>query len=300
MTLLRRNLCFILFVCLGCCAQSLSPELARRIEHQIRTSYKIPPDVQIHLGQIEPSTEVPGLDVLTASIASGDEEKQYTFLLSKDRSTLMRLSKMDLTTDAFTAVMSKIDLKGRPVRGASKASVVLVSFDDFECPFCARAHAVLFPDLLKEYGDRVRFIYKDDPLTDIHPWAMHAAVDANCLAAQSSEAYWDFADYIHANRQEVDAEKELPARFAAVDKIALQQAQKHNLARPRLQGCISAQDETAVRASMEEAKDLGISGTPAIFVNGERIDGAMPVAVFRAALERALRESANSASPQTP
>ncbi len=300
MTLLRRNLCFVLFVCLSCCAQPLSPELARKIEHQIRTTYKIPPDVEIRLGQVAPSAEVPGMDALTASIASGDQEKQYTFLLSKDRSTLMRLSKMDLTTDAFADIMNKIDLRGRPVRGASNASVVLVSFDDFECPFCARAHAILFPDLLKEYGDHVRFIYKDDPLTDIHPWAMHAAVDANCLAAQSADAYWDFADYIHANRQEVDAEKELPARFVAVDKIALQQAQKHNLDRSRLQACIGAQDETAVRASMEEANALGIAGTPAIFVNGERIDGAMPVTVFRAALDRALRESANSVSPQTP
>jgi len=59
-------------------------------------------------------------------------------------------------------------------------------------------HQTLFPEIFKEYGDRVVFIYKDDPLSEIHPWAIHAAVDANCLAVQNVDAYWDFADYIHA------------------------------------------------------------------------------------------------------
>jgi protein-disulfide isomerase len=59
----------------------------------------------------------------------------------------------------------------------------------------------MFPELLKEYGDRVAFIYKDFPLVEIHPWAVHAAVDANCLAALNNAAYWDFADYIHSNQQ---------------------------------------------------------------------------------------------------
>ena len=71
-------------------------------------------------------------------------------------------------------------------------------------------HQTLFPQILNEYGDRVTFVYKDYPLTEIHPWAVHAAVDASCLAAQNNDAYWDFADYIHANKQAVDSEKTAP------------------------------------------------------------------------------------------
>ncbi len=81
-------------------------------------------------------------------------------------------------------------------------------------------HQTLFPEILKEYGDRVTFIYKDYPLTEIHPWAIHAAVDANCLATQNGDAYWDFADYIHANKQDVDNQKSPNARFDAIDKMA--------------------------------------------------------------------------------
>jgi protein-disulfide isomerase len=293
-TIIRRILCFFPLVCLSCVAQSLPPDVVRKVEHQVRVAYKIPADVEITITSVNPSSDIPGFDALSLSIDSGDKRKDYPFLLSKDHNTLIRLNKFDLSKDAFDDVMSKIDITGRPVRGAKSAKVVLVVFDDFECPFCARAHQTLFPGILKEYGDRVSFIYKDDPLESIHPWAVHAAVDANCLAAQSPDAYWDFADTIHAQRQEVDAEKTPAGRFEVVDKLATSQGEKHNLNAAQLQSCIKAQDETAVRKSMEEAKALGTNGTvPAIFVNGQRIDGAVPVTTFRAALDRALKESAN-------
>jgi protein-disulfide isomerase len=164
-------------------------------------------------------------------------------------------------------------------------------------------HQVLFPELLKEYGDRVTFIYKDDPLDEIHPWAIHAAVDANCLAAQSVDAYWDFADYIHANKSEVDGEKTPGARFAAVDRIVLQQGQKHNLDAAKLQACVKAQNEDAVKASMKEAEDLGVNGTPTMFINGQKVDGAVPVAEVRAALDSALKDAGQPVpvhAPSTP
>jgi protein-disulfide isomerase len=294
LTIILRILCFLSLVCLSCAAQSLPPDVVRKVEHQVRVSYKIPPDVEVTITSAGASTDIPGFDALSIGIDSGDKRKDYPFVLSKDRNTLIRMTKFDMSKDAFDDVMSKIDLKGRPVRGAKSSNVVLVVFDDFECPFCARAHQTLFPAMLKEYGDHVSFIYKDAPLESIHPWAVHAAVDANCLAAQSTDAYWDFADTIHAQRQEVDAEKTPPARFDVVDKMAISQGEKHNLNAAQLQSCIKAQDETAVRKSMDEAKALGINSAPAIFVNGQRIDGAVPVTTFRIALDRALKESSNS------
>jgi protein-disulfide isomerase len=143
---------------------------------------------------------------------------------------------------------------------------------------------------VKEYGDRVTFIYKDYPLAEIHPWAIHAAVDANCLAAQNTDAYWDFADYIHANKREVDGEKTTGARFEAIDKIALLQGQKHNADATALQACIKAQKEDAVRASMKEGDDVGVSATPTLFINGQKIDGAVPSSAIRAALDNALKD----------
>ena len=203
----------------------------------------------------------------------------------------MRTIKFDLKKDPYEELMSKIDVNGRPTRGAKASKVVVVNFDDFECPFCARMHQTLFPEILKEYGDRVTFIYKDYPLVEIHPWATHAAVDANRLAAQNTDAYWDFADYIHANQHEVSNEKTTAARFDAVDKLTLLQGQKHNLDAVKLQACIKAQDETAVKASMKEGDAIGVEATPTMFIGGQKVDGAVSISEVRAALDRALKDA---------
>jgi len=287
----RRSLLILLLVCLGCVAQSASPDVARKIEHQVRSFYSLPTDVKVTVGAITPSSDIPGYDAVSVNIEGEGKSKDYKFLLSKDRAIMLRVTKFDLKKDPFAEVMSKIDVTGRPSRGAKSAKVVVVDFDDFECPFCSRMHATLFPEIIKEYGDRVTIIYKDDPLFEIHPWAIHAAVDANCLADQSTDAYWDFADYVHANKREVDAEKTPAARFEAIDKITVLQGQKHNLDVAKLQSCVKAQKEDAVRASMKEADDLGVNGTPALFINGQKIDGAVPIAELRAALDAALRDA---------
>ena len=304
--LLRRATLILLLVCLGCSAQSTPPEVARRIEQQVRSFYTIPSSVKIVLGDLKPS-EFPNYDALTITFDGGEKKQHYEFLLSKDGKTLLRMTKLDLSKDPFVEVMKKIDVSNRPTRGDAKAKVVAVNYDDFECPFCSRMHQTLFPQLLKEYGDRVTFIYKDFPLAEIHPWATHAAVNANCLAAQNNDAYWDFADYIHANQGEVNSEKSHDAQFAALDRIATTQGQKHSLDGPKLQACIKAQQDDAVKASVHEGEGLGIEATPTMFVNGEKVDGALPVGELRAVLDRALVQAGvptpvhtAAAAPETP
>ena len=116
-------------------------------------------------------------------------------------------------------------------------------------------------------------------------------MDANCLAAQNGDAYWDFADYIHANQHEVSNEKTPGARFEALDRLAMLQGQKHNLDVVKLQSCVKAQDETAVKASEKEGDAIGVEATPTMFINGEKIDGAVPISELRASLDRALRDA---------
>jgi protein-disulfide isomerase len=247
--------------------------------------------VKVTVGSVTPSSEVPGYDSIAVKLDDGGKPKDYTFLLSKDRATMLRVTKFDLSKDAYSDLMSKIDVTGRPSRGAKGAKVVVVNFDDFECPFCSRMHETLFPEIFKEYGDRVTFIYKDYPLAEIHPWAIHAAVDAGCLAAQNGDAFWDFADYIHANKQVIDSGRTADARLDVVDKMALMQGQRHNVDSSKLAACLKAQNEDQVRASMKEADSLGVNATPTLFINGQKIDGAVPINELRAALDTALRDA---------
>jgi protein-disulfide isomerase len=291
-TLLRRSILVLVLVCMGCSAQ-LAPvpsDLTQKIEREVRATYSIPASVKIAVGPLRPS-DFANYDALTITIEGEEKKQTYEFLLSKDGKTLARMTKLDLTKDPYAEAMKKIDLNGRPTRGNKDAKVVVVNFDDFQCPFCSRMHQTLFPELLKEYGDRVQFVYKDYPLTEIHPWAVHAAVDANCLASQSNDAYWDFADYIHSNQREVNSEKGRDAQFAALDRLTLEQGQKHNLDQAKLQACVKAQNDAAIKASMHEAEGVGVSATPTLFVNGEEMDGALPVSEMRAAIDAALQRA---------
>ena len=290
MNLIRLSFVLLLAVCLGCVAQSAPTDLSRKIERQTRSAYRVPPEVPIVVGAPTASTDFPGYDSLVVAVGDADKKQDLTFLVSKDRSSLMRLVKYDLSKDPYAETMSKINVSGRPTRGAKASKVVVVNFDDFECPYCARMHQTLFPEIFKEYGDRVTFIYKDYPL-ESHPWAKHAAVDANCLAAQNNDAYWDFADYIHANQHEVSDEKTSGARLEALDKLTMLQGQKHSVDVVKLQACIKAQDESAVLASLKEGDGIGVEATPTLFINGQKIDGAVPISQVRAALDRALKDA---------
>ena len=296
-TLIRRSLLILLLICLGCVAQSVPAELSRKIERQVRSFYSIPADVKVTVGAISTTGDMPGYDTVSVSVDENGKQKDYKFLISKDRNTLLRVTKFDLSKDPYTELMSKINVSGRPSRGAKSGKVVVVDYDDFECPYCAVMHSTLFPGILKEYGDRVMFIYKDYPLAEIHPWAIHAAVDANCLAAQNADAYWDFADTIHAHKREVDSEKTPDGRLALIDRVALAQGQKHNVDQAKLEACVKAQNEDAVRASMKEADDIGVSATPTLFINGQKVDGAVPISEVRAALDAALKDTGQAVPP---
>jgi protein-disulfide isomerase len=294
----KRTGLFFLIICVGCSAQLAPTELAQKIEKRLRVTYNVPATVKVVVSAPHPS-EFANYDALTVTFDGDGRKQDYQFLLSKDQKTLIRMTRMDLTKDPYAEIMKKIDVKGRPVRGNPNAKVMVISYDDFECPFCSRAHQTLFPELLKEYGDRVAFIYKDFPLTDIHPWAIHAAIDANCLAAQSQSAYWSFADFIHGNRIVVDSETGRDKQFAALDRISMTEGAKFQVDAGQLETCMKAQNAGAVTASIKEGESLGVDGTPTMFVNGRMVNGARSAEELRAILDRAL-EQAGVAAPVHP
>ena len=279
-----------LSVAVGCKAQSAGTgtqdaALNRRIEVMVRSQFGIPPEVSVVLGQ-RTSSQINGFDTLPITLSHGPTKKVIDFLISSDNKKLARLETFDLAKDP----VFNIDIAGRPIRGNPNAKVTVISFDDLECPYCARMHTSLFPATMDRYRDKVRFVYKDDPLTELHPWAMHAAVDANCVAAQNPQTYWNFVDYVHAHGQEVNGEdRNLTKSFAALDRIARDEGTLAKLDSAKLDACIAKQDETMVRASAKEAESLGIDGTPALFIDGERINGAVPEEQLWLVIDRALR-----------
>ncbi len=294
----------IMLAALGCHAQTpaqapgtLSPDLTRRVEVLIRARTKVPPNYDIHIGP-RTKSDVPGYDeIVVIFTAEGQTSKPITFLLSHDGKTLAQFSKYDISQDPKQLVSAE----NRPARGGPAAApVVIVGFDDLECPYCAKMHAQLFPALTERYKDQVRIVYRDFPLYQ-HPWAMRAAINANCLAAQSATGYWNLVDYIHAHAGELGGtDKSLAKANETLDRLTREEGKRQNVNAATLDACIAKQDDTAVKASIKTAEELGVDSTPALFINGEKLEGAVPLEYVYKMIDNALTASGQTPPPPPP
>jgi protein-disulfide isomerase len=288
-----------MFAALGCHAQTtaqgsgkLSLELARRVEVLIRAKSNIPLSYDIQIGPRSKS-DVPGYDEIVVNFtADGKASKSVTFLLSTDGKTLAQFSKFDISQDPKKLVSGA----GRPARGGPvDAPVLIVGFDDLECPYCARMHAQLFPALIERYKNQIHIVYRDFPL-DQHPWAMRAAIDTNCLGAQSPVGYWNMVDYVHAHAGELGGDaKSLAKANETLDTLARDEGSRQKVNADALNACLTKQDNTAIKASIKEGEALGVEATPALFINGEKVEGAQPLEYVYRMIDNAL-----TASGQTP
>ena len=293
---------------LGCHAQSpaqssaqgagkLSLDLTRRVEVLIRSRSNIPPEYEIEVGP-RTKSDLPGFDEISVSFtADGKTSKPVTFLLSTDGKTLAQFSKYDISKDPKQLVSGT----GRPGRGGpADAPVLIVGFDDLECPFCAKMHAELFPALMERYKNQIHIVYRDFPL-DQHPWAMRAAVDTNCVGTQSPTGYWNLVDYIHAHAGELGGdEKSLAKANDTLDTLARDEGKRQNVNADSLKACITKQDVTAINASVKEGETLGVEATPVLFINGEKVEGAQPLSNIYRMIDNALIASGQKPPPPPP
>ena len=294
---------------LGCHAQTaakenassnsaaLSPALSRRIEVLIRSKLNVPPDYVLQIGP-RTKSDMPGYDAITITFsANGKTSRPATFLLSDDNMTLAQFSKFDISKDPKDIVSPA----GRPSRGGpANAPVVIVGFDDLECPYCARMNAALFPAVLQRYGDKVHIVYKDFPL-DQHPWAMRAAVDVNCVGAHSTTGYWNLVDYIHAHAAEMGGDtKSLAKANEQLDTLTREEGKRQNLDAAALDACIAKQDDAEIKASIKVGEALGVGATPALFINGEEVEGAEPIEDIYRIIDNALVAAGQTPPPATP
>ena len=174
-----------------------------------------------------------------------------------------------------------LDLSGAPVRGREDAPVTIVEFSDFQCPFCARANAVM-ETVWKTYGDNVRWVFKHNPL-DFHldaPLAHRAA-----LAAGEQGKFWEMHDAIFRDQRAM--KRDDLVRLAG--SLGLEMTRfTADLDNERLKGL--------VQRDMAEGLRVGVDGTPTFFVNGHRLVGAKPFEAFKALIDRELARPTTAAA----
>jgi protein-disulfide isomerase len=160
-----------------------------------------------------------------------------------------------------------------PSKGAATAPILLIEFSDFQCPFCLRAHATV-DEVLKTYGDRIRFVYRNYPLPN-HPNAKPAAEAAACAAEQGK--FWPYHDRLFARQSKLsDADLKEHAAELGLD------AGKFN-------ACVEAHRYKAqVEADIKDGDEAGVNGTPAFFINGRMLSGAQPFEAFKKIIDQEL------------
>jgi predicted DsbA family dithiol-disulfide isomerase len=166
-----------------------------------------------------------------------------------------------------------VSLEGAEIRGPKNPSVTLIEFADYECPYCQQIHAEL-KKLMQQFDGKMAFAFKDCPLP-MHRRAGKAAEAARCAGDQ--EAFWEYHDLLFENggKLEVAQLKEY-ARTLKLDT-------------GRFDKCLDSGAQTAVvQKGLQEAKELGISGTPSFFINGHFFSGVVKYEDLRGMVEKEL------------
>ncbi len=167
----------------------------------------------------------------------------------------------------------QVDEGGAPALGPANAPVTIVEFSDFECPFC-RTLARNLAEVMKQYGDRVRRVYRQFPLESIHRNAMAAAKASICAGDQGK--FWVMHGLLFEGGPLEEAN-------------LLEKAAKAGLEAGPFKACLASQAaENRVRADLETATALGVSSTPTFFVNGRPMLGALPAAEIGRVIEEEL------------
>ena len=161
-----------------------------------------------------------------------------------------------------------------PSIGNPKAKVTIVEFSDFQCPYCLRVAPTL-KKIRATYGDTVRVVWKDFPLTQIHPQAFKAGEAGHCAAEQGK--FWEYHDQLFGNQQALMPD-DLKKYAAGLSMDA-----------ERFNSCLdSSKHAEVVRDGVAQGTRLGVNSTPTVFVNGRRVSGAQPYEVFAAVIDEEL------------
>jgi protein-disulfide isomerase len=234
-----------------------------RVEQYLRQLYAWGPSFEVKVGPSRPSPVHELLEVPVTVTMQGQSDNAIVYV-SKDGNFIIRGELADMSKNPLADIRSKLNPGDSPSIGPENAKITLIEFADFECPSCRQLDLIL-RNLLTTHPE-VRLVYKNFPLTDIHPWAMTAALAAQCTYKQNPAAFWKIHDAIF------DAQ-DLITPSNVWDKLMDLGAQQ-GLNMDQYRACIADHATTnQVEQAIGEGRALNITATPTIFVNGRRVVG---------------------------
>jgi protein-disulfide isomerase len=245
-----------------------------------RKKNNLPPTATVTVAGLKDSTNFKGSKEGTLNIAGPQGNKAVTFVASPDLKYVVVGEVLDTSVDPAKAVMAKIKLDGEPFKGAKDAKVTIVEYSEFQCPFCKRGYDTIEQQVLKQYEGKVKFYFRHFPLP-FHPWATPAAIAAECAKVQKADAYWKVYEGYFMHQAEVNPQnvKDKGAEYLKDSGIDM----------AKWNTCYDNKETQAkVTAQHDEGAALGVTGTPAFFINGRMLVGAQPFEQFKNVIDDEL------------
>jgi len=238
-------------------------QLIHSSEKFIRNLFTWGPDYKLKLGPLGQSP-APDFYSLPIQVTYKGQSEDATFYLSKDGKIFVRGDMLDTSLDPFAANRAKIHVDDNPSRGPSNARVTVVEFSDFECPHCREVHKDL--QTVEAHYPQVRFVFKDFPLTEIHPWSETAAIGARCAFMQSPGSFWKIHNMIFDNQDVISAANVYDQLVAYAGQVGLDTTS--------FKACMSSPEpKKAVDANHADGVALEVTSTPTLFINARRLVG---------------------------
>lgn len=256
-------------LCLALAGSAQSPKKSAldkaTMEAYVRHLFVMDSHITVQVLDPKPADGLPGFLDVKVHASAGNQSQDFQFLVSKDGSKILQGTVYDVNNNPFKTELDKIKTEFSPSFGTPGATVVIVTFSDFECPYCKEEATMLRQNLLSAYPTQVRLYFKEFPLESIHPWSKAAAMAGRCVFRQSPAAFWSYHDWAFGHQAEITADN-----FKG--KVLDWAKGEKDLDAVQLTRCMDTKaTEAEVDRTLAQGKELAVGSTPTLFVNGRRI-----------------------------
>jgi protein-disulfide isomerase len=223
-------------------------------------------------------SEVPGIAEVTAIASTPEGQQVAKLFVTSDGKHAISGDLIPFGKDPFADNREKLKQAFGPVRGSAMPEITLIEFADLQCPACKAAQPTIEKLLTDE--PKARLIFQSFPLEQLHPWARQAASYLDCLSRNDNQGALTFMQAVFTHQEEISKEN-------ATDKLN-GYAQMAKADPAKISACATAPaTQERVQKSIDMAKDLKVTGTPTLFVNGRPIGnlGSLPYETLKALVE---------------
>jgi protein-disulfide isomerase len=226
------------------------------------------PPIEVKISDPEPAATLPGFFEVKARGSLGQASQEEMFLVSKDGKRIVRGLVYDIDSNPFKPELDKLKTEFQPSMGTPGATVILVVFTDFQCPYCKDEAKMLRQNLLQAYPKQVRLYFKDFPLQQIHDWAKTASIAGRCIFRQDAGSFWTYHDWIYENQANLTKDN---FKTKLLEWVKDKEIDSLQLAR-----CLETRaTEADVDKNIADGRALGVNSTPTMFLNGRRLVGQL-------------------------